>query len=86
MPSCSGILTKRGTVIKTWHKRYFKLEGVKLIYFSQDGTVHKGDYVINSDTTVEDAHSRRNSFCLIQHGRILYMVSCVHIASLYGDA
>lgn len=75
MPSCSGLLSKRGTNIKTWHKRHFILEGVNLVYFTQDGSQQKGEYVINSDTTIEEAHLRRNSFCLIQHGRTLFMAA-----------
>ena len=75
MPTCSGLLTKRGTSIKTWHKRHFSLEGVNLIYYTSDGSEKKGEYVINSDTTVEEAHLKRNCFCLIQHGRTLYMAA-----------
>lgn len=75
MPTCSGLLTKRGTGIKTWHKRLFKLEGVRLTYYTQESTEQKGEYIINSDTTIEEAHLRRNSFCLIQHGRTLYMAA-----------
>jgi hypothetical protein len=75
MPSCSGLLTKRGTGIKTWHKRHFNLDGVNLTYFNQDGTQQKGEYIINPDTTVKEAHMRRNCFCLVQHGRTLYMAA-----------
>lgn len=44
-------------------------------YFTQDGGQHKGEYVINSDTTIEDAHARRHCFCLVQHGRTLFMAA-----------
>ena len=87
MPDCHGVLVKRGTGIKTWHKRQFILKGVNLSYFTTDGKEHKGDYVINSDTTVEDASLKRYCFCLIQHGRTMYMAAeSIHEKDMWMQA
>lgn len=35
-PAMTGWLTKQGSVHKTWHKRYFVLEGTALIYYDSE--------------------------------------------------
>jgi len=70
----TGILTKRGTRIKTWHRRFFVLHNNTLSYYVYDGGPLKGEYILTADTKVESARLRRYCFCLTQKdGRTLYM-------------
>jgi hypothetical protein len=70
----SGILTKRGSQLKTWRRRHFQLKYNNLSYYAYDGGPLKGEYVIDEHTTVHTSNLRKNAFSLVQqNGRTLVM-------------
>ena len=72
----SGTLTKRGTRIRSWRRRYFTLINGTLTYFVSKGVRKKGEYIITPTTQLEDSSLRHFCFCLTDvNGRTLYLAA-----------
>mmetsp|Transcript_3979 Transcript_3979/g.6212 ORF Transcript_3979/g.6212 Transcript_3979/m.6212 type:complete len:132 (-) Transcript_3979:135-530(-) len=58
----SGYLTKRGSVVPNWKRRYFELSVNTLTYYEYEGGTRKGSIHITSTTLIKETH-----FMLISH-------------------
>jgi hypothetical protein len=75
----TGYITKRGRLVPTWNRRYFKLTASMLVYYADEHKAEKkGSFEFQRDTIVRDCTFRHFCFCLFQPGNdkrtdILYL-------------